>query len=1253
MLLVPELRVRLRLKIVSQNITLETKPEYIGREILLEGGVPLRLTGLDLAEYFNPNNLNFSGITRREFEKTGALPANFYQFCFEVLEYNRGVKISNSICASGWLILNDPPLINLPRNGEKLAPTQPQNLIFQWTPRHTGSPNSAFSTEYDVKLVELWPANRNPNDAILTSPPILEETTRSTTFIYDVSQTPLELGRHYALQIKAKAIVGVDELDLFKNNGKSEVITFTYGDPCSVPQNILAEATSATRFKISWTGDFNHTAYSVRYRLANNSSAQWYTSATLVPDLGISALQPNTLYEFQVAGGCGVFESAYSSIAQIKTLDTSEQGYSCGMPLEQFNLDPANLIDALKVGDVIQAGDFDVKIAKVSGSNGTFTGEGVIEVPFFNKASVKAEFANIVVNKEMRMVNGYLNVTGARVEVIPSGVMDLVDQLDETLAGLDTALANLEANRPQPFDPDAFVPDVTLNVPGPVIINTEPDGTVVITDAAGQNHTLPPGTEAAIVDDKGNATFIDSKGKEHSVTAAQAAAAINREYNLKLKFTKAPDSPGQYGFDSYETNEPAVLQNRYSKIDGDYFIPYQSVETGHTDVIVANLEGSGIDKSRIRFEMGGTPVPATPFSGNESTVTVSSKSDGEEEGLIAIFSPEDDTKKDQVLGRANVVTYNRINKNVVIIPVNDNAFTEAERTSLQTELNRIYNQAVVSWSVTLRGSIQVEGINPFDVGSSGLLSNYTGHMKNVINAYKDNMKDGDDTYYLFLVNNPSDLEMAGFMPRSKQAGFIFKDKHSSGIALARTVAHELGHGGFNLHHTFMEENFTIPQKSTDNLMDYNGGVQLYKYQWDMMRYPAIVMGLFEGDEEAESVTVTDLLVIADFINKDQRTFTFLSPSGKPITIPSNAKNVVFATGERWRTEEFKIVPLGTLIQFTINERTWKARSDQTNFIGYKEELEYYIDTLTNKVNPTAAILGYPCFDNSKLTFAVYQKSVSGYASPNYVISGPLKPFDFDLYSFYNETRNNLKQINAIHSLNEEAQDYLAIRLEYANCSNPLASYIFINAYQITYNPNTYYFCEATNDYSTSVLDQLPKEYSGAIITDPYKHYYDEVHKWIDGADVYKERTKILNDLKNLSSITETNRLLDILNKYENQECLWKSISLEDRKHVLQKLLDGNVNDYWISLGNNKENLFNQLLKTTDVVDRPAIIDFFSINNYELLRNAYSKLDFGSNDIFVGILCSWISKIKYYEMSSIIGSERTTYNICKWIFLASS
>src|SRR5690349_12399736 len=41
-----ELHVRFRLSIVGQNVRLETKPEYIGTPITLQGGVPLRLTNV-------------------------------------------------------------------------------------------------------------------------------------------------------------------------------------------------------------------------------------------------------------------------------------------------------------------------------------------------------------------------------------------------------------------------------------------------------------------------------------------------------------------------------------------------------------------------------------------------------------------------------------------------------------------------------------------------------------------------------------------------------------------------------------------------------------------------------------------------------------------------------------------------------------------------------------------------------------------------------------------------------------------------------------------------------------------------------------------------------------------------------------------------------------------------------------------------------------------------------------------------------
>jgi hypothetical protein len=439
----PELRVRLRIRIEGQNARLETKPEYIGSELILQGGVPLRLTGTDLIEYFDPSHLNFSGITRREFEKTGALPQGFYTFCIEVLEFNRGVKISNTICAPGWLLLNDPPLVNLPRNNEKLKPTVPQNVIFQWTPRHTGSPNSAFSTEYEIKLVEIWPATRNPNDAILTSPPILETTTRATTFIYGPAETPLELGRKYALRIRAKSIVGVEELDLFKNNGNSEVVTFTYGDACEVPLNVQAKAINPSKIQVSWQGQFNHTAYTLRYRQAGVPNAEWYTSSTFLDQADISSLKPATTYEYQVAGGCGVFESVFTPIATIKTREPVVGDYSCGLPPANFNLDPANLVASLQTGDIIQAGDFEVQLTKVTGSNGTFSGHGVIVVPFLNNVKVKAVFENIMVNQEKRMVSGYMNVTGAAIDLVPDEVMNMMDDLTESLdkieAGLDQA----------------------------------------------------------------------------------------------------------------------------------------------------------------------------------------------------------------------------------------------------------------------------------------------------------------------------------------------------------------------------------------------------------------------------------------------------------------------------------------------------------------------------------------------------------------------------------------------------------------------------------------------------------------------------------------------------------------------------------------------------------------------------------------------------------------------------------------------
>ncbi|MFN7234521.1 MAG: hypothetical protein ACK5U1_08700, partial [Cyclobacteriaceae bacterium] len=371
-------------------------------------------------------------------------------------------------------------------------------------------------------------------------------------------------------------------------------------------------------------------------------------------------------------------------------------------------------------------------------------------------------------------------------------------------------------------------------------------GNVVIVDASGTRTTVPAGTSAAITDSAGNGYIVDKKGNIHSTTAEIAAKAGNREYNLALKFDASPNQA--FGFD-VKHNPLAV---KYERLEGDNYASWKAVATARTEAVLAILEGTGFDKSKIRFEQAGVGIghqaSATTSMPNAFDLNVRGGADGIEEGLLALYTPPDTTQKEQVLGKMNVATYDEIQKTVIIVPVNGNKYPYSE-ANLRTQLNKIYGQAVVKWNVQMAPEgFVVPGIDPFDDGGSGLLSNYSPDMRKVVDAY--NTDPAPDTYYLFLVKNPKAGKLAGYMPRSKEFGFIFTDQAGSEQAIIHTIAHELGHGSFNLRHTFAEEKYTIPQGSTDNLMDYTQafGTKLYKHQWDQMRYPEIVVGLFEEDE---------------------------------------------------------------------------------------------------------------------------------------------------------------------------------------------------------------------------------------------------------------------------------------------------------------------------------------------------------------------------------------------------------------------
>ena len=108
------------------------------------------------------------------------------------------------------------------------------------------------------------------------------------------------------------------------------------------------------------------------------------------------------------------------------------------------------------------------------------------------------------------------------------------------------------------------------------------------------------------------------------------------------------------------------------------------------------------------------------------------------------------------------------------------------------------------------------------------------------------------------------MNNAGHMPIKSRYGFVTAD------ATTRDVAHELGHGVFNLRHTFSEENsFTLQEGDTENLMDYSSGTELWKHQWDFIHNPEGGWHIFEDVEEG---MIESKEKVAEILNKIRYAF---------------------------------------------------------------------------------------------------------------------------------------------------------------------------------------------------------------------------------------------------------------------------------------------------------------------------------------------------------------------------------------------
>jgi hypothetical protein len=516
-------QVKLRITIEGVGITIRTKANAFFKPLLIQGGSPETYYGEDLAEYFLSQNLDFAGFSRHDFERTGKLPEGIYRFSIEVLDYNRNTVVSNKATTAVWMILNDPPLLNLPRNNSKIILIDPTNIPFTWTSRHSGSPNAAFTTEYIFRLVEIWPINRNPYDAFLTQQPLYEITTTQSQIVYTMAEPALIPGRRYAWQVQA---VDTEDRDLFKNQGRSEVFVFQYGDPISQPENFRKEAGGETTISLRWEPPMNGEMpqkYRVRYKPL--SGKNWYEEVTEARWLTLGQLRNNTAYELQIRSEGLSQVSDYTLSQRIKTDSLTTKNYTCGTDPQLQGITDSTPLFKLSPGDNFMCADFTVLVSEVEGTNGTFRGTGWQTINIFNGAKIKVSFSGTINSR-------YQLTTGKVVSMHDpnSQISNLVDEMkkigEDKIAELEKEDKVSEADSEQNLIVTYAVDSIYISINGPVmIVDSEGNVTGYDREKGGDGRSKP----IAIVDASGTTYLVGADNKIITPQTDRIAPSVSND----------------------------------------------------------------------------------------------------------------------------------------------------------------------------------------------------------------------------------------------------------------------------------------------------------------------------------------------------------------------------------------------------------------------------------------------------------------------------------------------------------------------------------------------------------------------------------------------------------------------------------------------------------------------------------------------------------------------------------------------------
>ena len=395
----PVLEVCLKMTITSSTgLLIQNRPEINYPTISLDAGVPVRLSQEDLAPYFQPQNIIQQGALNQ-----GKLPNGMIEFTFQAIEKYTGKILSTPATGRIWLTSQKPPLLTLPQQNEDIAFREPLNIKFQWLPQH----NNVSQIEYEFELRELPNNGAAPQSAFLYSPVIHQERLLQTYLQYNVLFPMLDENKTYGWRVRAIAKDGIDEINMFDNNGYSEIFWFKTNASCMPVTNVIGNVHDY-QLDIEWTAGEGNKEYEVQFCNKYEGSGEWTKTTTTRTKHTIYSLQLGATYQYRVGAKCLTDNYIYSNVYEFKMPDTDTARLAnCGLEpeVDLSNIEP---LQELKVGDVVFiGGGFPMTITKVEkGGNGIFTGEGWKPVRWVFNSKLKMKFENLGINTDYQQISG-------------------------------------------------------------------------------------------------------------------------------------------------------------------------------------------------------------------------------------------------------------------------------------------------------------------------------------------------------------------------------------------------------------------------------------------------------------------------------------------------------------------------------------------------------------------------------------------------------------------------------------------------------------------------------------------------------------------------------------------------------------------------------------------------------------------------------------------------------------------------------